>query len=71
MFVVQQKKYKLNKLANLKQKCKNIIDIVGEPILYMSLMDLYAETYKESKNEFIDDQIEKLKQLKNDSNSSK
>ncbi|MFV9551080.1 hypothetical protein [Algibacter sp. PT7-4] len=68
---VQQKKYKLDESANLKQKCKDIIDIVGEPILYMSLMDLYAETFKESKNEFIDDQIEKLKQLKNDSNSSK
>ena len=66
---VQEKKYKLNEINVVKEKCKNIIDIVGEPILYMSLMDLYAETFKESKDGFINDQIEKLKQLKDDINS--
>ena len=68
---VQDAKYAPDKEDGIKRKCKNIIDIVGEPILYMSLMDLYAETFKDSKNEFIDNQIEKLERLKNDSTSSK
>ncbi|WP_036154689.1 AAA family ATPase [Maribacter forsetii] len=68
---VQDKKYGLHKLDSLKQKCKNIIDIVGEPILYMSLMDLYVETFKDSKNEFIDNQIEKLEKLRDDSHTHK
>lgn len=67
---VQEKKYEINDLKVVKEKCKNIIDIVGEPILYMSLMDLYAETFKGTKDEFIDNQIKKLEQLRNDSNSS-
>jgi predicted ATP-binding protein involved in virulence len=49
--------------------CKRLIELVGEPMLYMSLMELYSQTFKESKNEFIDNQIKKLIQLRNDSNS--
>jgi len=48
-----------------KDECKKVIDIVGEPMLYMSLMELYTETFNESKNDFIDEQIKKLKSLKN------
>jgi ABC-type Na+ transport system ATPase subunit NatA len=66
---VQQKRFKKNEFNSLKQKCENLINIVGEPILYMSLMDLFSETFKESKNEFIVDQIKKLEQLRDDSNS--
>jgi predicted ATPase len=49
--------------------CKILIELVGEPMLYMSLMELYSQTFKESKNEFIDNQIKKIIQLRNDSNS--
>lgn len=44
--------------------CKLLIELVGEPMLYMSLMELYSQTFKESKNEFIQSQIDKLEELK-------
>ncbi|WP_106795147.1 hypothetical protein [Aquimarina sp. Aq78] len=66
---VQEKKYEKNKFDEIKVKCKNIIDIVGEPILYLSLIDLYSQTFKESRNEFINDQIKKLEKLRDDSNT--
>ncbi|WP_147679091.1 AAA family ATPase [Algibacter pacificus] len=68
---IQDGEYLKDTIDNLRVKCKTIINIVGEPILYMSLMDLYTETFKDSKIEFIDEQIKKLEQLRNDSNSSK
>ncbi len=55
----------LKKLDILSQKvCKQIISVVGEPMLYMSLMEIYVETFNDSKNDFIDEQIQKLIDLK-------
>jgi len=68
---VQDGKHSQNEFDSLRVKCKTIIDVVGEPILYMSLMELYSETFKKSNVEFIEAQIKKLEKLKNDSNSSK
>ncbi|WP_075344626.1 AAA family ATPase [Tenacibaculum agarivorans] len=56
-------------IEELEKECKGIINIVGEPILYMSLMDLYTETFKNSKNTFINEQIKKLEKLRDDSDS--
>jgi predicted ATPase len=65
--------HKLAKIKKPKEKyneeyCKKVIEVVGEPILYMSLMELYTLAYKGSKDTFIDEQIRKLESLKNDSN---
>jgi hypothetical protein len=52
--------------SNIMQKlaCEQIISIVGEPVLRSSLMELYSEAYPDSKNNFIDQQIKKLEDLK-------
>ncbi len=47
-----------------KGYCKNVINVIGEPILYMSLMELYSLAYKNSKQIFIDEQIQKLNNLR-------
>lgn len=44
--------------------CKKIIEIVGEPILYFSLMELYCEAYPTSKDSYIETQLNKLKNKK-------
>jgi hypothetical protein len=44
--------------------CKRLIELVGEPILYMSLMELFVEAFKSKKDEFIQSQINKLEELK-------
>ncbi|SNR16661.1 AAA family ATPase [Tenacibaculum jejuense] len=67
---IQKKEEIENKnIEELEKECKGIINIVGEPILYMSLMDLYTETFKNSKNTFINEQIKKLEKLRDDSDS--
>lgn len=47
-----------------QEECKRVIQIIGEPMLYMSLMELYAETFQDNSNEFINEQIRKLENLK-------
>ncbi len=49
--------------------CRSLISLVGEPMLYMSLMELYALAYKDSKKDFINEQILKLQKMMHDSNS--
>lgn len=63
-------KNKLNNIATPSEKydktyCKELIELVGEPILYMSLMELYTEVFQSKKEEFIQSQIDRLEKLKN------
>jgi energy-coupling factor transporter ATP-binding protein EcfA2 len=54
----------LNDLKLLSpEECEQIINCVGEPMLHLSLMELYAETFKSKKKMFIEQQIEKLRKL--------
>ncbi|QOG88832.1 AAA family ATPase [Flavobacterium columnare] len=46
-----------------KDYCKNVIDIIGEPILSFSLIELYTEAFPDEKKRFIDDQIKRLQNL--------
>lgn len=46
-----------------KSKCDAIISIVGEPVLYNSLMELYSQAYPNDKEDFIKSQINKLQSL--------
>lgn len=46
-----------------QSKCDSIISIVGEPVLYNSLMELYSQAYPNDKDSFIKSQIEKLTNL--------
>lgn len=72
--ILQTIKRKIDKLQNeineLKKhklslkECKDLISIVGEPVLYNSLIELYIEVNSNGDDSFIDAQIEKLKQLK-------
>ncbi|TMM31222.1 hypothetical protein FDT66_04430 [Polaribacter aestuariivivens] len=60
---------KLNNIATPSKKydetyCKKLIELVGEPILYMSLMELYTEVFQSKKEEFIQSQIDRLEKLK-------
>lgn len=62
-------KLKLTKTNKPEEKyneeyCKKVIKVIGEPVLHMSLMELYSLAYKSSKNAFIDEQIKKLEDLK-------
>lgn len=43
--------------------CSNLIDIIGEPILYNSLIELYSEAYPSAKENFIKQQIKRLQKL--------
>jgi hypothetical protein len=49
-----------------KSKCDSIISIVGEPVLYNSLLELYSKAYPNDKKDFIESQINKLKNLLNE-----
>ena len=44
--------------------CKKLIELVGEPMLYVSLMELYVEVFQSKKEEFIQSQIDRLEKLK-------
>ncbi|WP_423740381.1 AAA family ATPase [Flavobacterium columnare] len=46
-----------------KDYCKNVIDIIGEPILSFSLIELYTEAFPDEKKSFIDEQIKRLQNL--------
>lgn len=46
-----------------KNYCKNVIDIIGEPILSFSLIELYTEAFPDEKKSFIDEQIKRLQNL--------
>ncbi|MCH7535568.1 MAG: AAA family ATPase [Bacteroidetes bacterium] len=63
--VIKNHEFKhLKKLDLLtKEECENIISVVGEPMLYMSMMELYADTFKDN-NSFISAQIDRLNTLK-------
>jgi len=65
-FIKKQKGFEsILKLEILSEDdCKNIINLIGEPMLYMSLMELFSETFKGEKDLFIDEQIKKLESLK-------
>lgn len=53
--------YKKSKLK--KEDCNTIISIVGEPVLYNALMELYNEAFPNDKQDFIQSQINKLTKL--------
>ena len=62
-------KNKLTRIENIDTKvdknfCKNLIEIVGEPMLYSSLIELYTEVYVSEKDNFIDKQILRLQKLR-------
>lgn len=47
-----------------EEYCKKLIELVGEPLLYISLMELYAEASQSTKDSFIQSQIDRLQKLK-------
>lgn len=46
-----------------KQYCKKIIEIIGEPMLSSSLMELFTEAYPSEKEDYISAQINRLSNL--------
>ncbi|WP_185246267.1 AAA family ATPase [Chryseobacterium bernardetii] len=48
----------------LEKECRKLISLVGEPVLYKSLMEFYSEVFPQKKKDFIDQQIEMLEKLK-------
>ncbi|WP_165585003.1 AAA family ATPase [Chryseobacterium taiwanense] len=63
------KKIKLNNLEIFdskfnKEYCKKIIELIGEPMLSSSLIELFTEAYPSEKNEYIDSQIARLEKLR-------
>lgn len=46
-------------------QCSSIISIVGEPVLYNSLMELYSQAFPNDETNFIQTQIDKLTKLLN------
>lgn len=66
----QEKNTLIKKIKNVqfadkydKNYCKNVIDIIGEPILSFSLIELYTEAFPDEKKRFIDDLIKRLQNL--------
>ncbi|WP_165606664.1 AAA family ATPase [Flavobacterium piscis] len=64
---------KNNRLLNLtnlldskynSEYCRKLIELVGEPLLASSLMELYVQAYPSEKDDFIQYQIERLIKLK-------
>ncbi len=53
--------FKKSKLK--KEDCSSIISIVGEPVLYNALMELYNEAFPNDEQGFIQSQINKLSKL--------
>lgn len=56
-------KFSWNSLLDKKQCC-DYIAIVGEPVLYQSLVELYLKVFPKHKDNFIDRQLEFLNALK-------
>lgn len=48
-----------------QNQCSSIISIVGEPVLYNSLMELYSQAFPNDETNFIQSQIDKLTKLLN------
>ncbi|WP_367209317.1 AAA family ATPase [Sphingobacterium sp. R2] len=48
-----------------QKQCSSIISIVGEPVLYNSLMELYSKAFPVDESNFIRSQIDKLSKLLN------
>jgi len=48
-----------------QSQCSSIISIVGEPVLYNSLMELYSQAFPNDETNFIQSQIDKLTKLLN------
>jgi hypothetical protein len=55
--------YDINGILS-QEKCKKIISLIGEPILYNGLLELYSKAFPEDTNNFIDEQIQKLENLR-------
>lgn len=78
-FNVEEMREKLNPypdLANFNVKellgekeCENFIALVGEPVLYESLVEFYSQVFPEKKKDFIESQIAMLKKMKNANNT--
>ncbi|WP_169312090.1 hypothetical protein [Fluviicola taffensis] len=56
---------KISILPKRLTEIEKIIQIIGEPLLTNSLNSLYAKAYPESKNDFLQFQIDKLLELQN------
>lgn len=48
-----------------KEQCENRVAIIGEPVLYQTLMELYQQAFGKEAQDFIQDQINFLQRLKN------
>lgn len=46
------------------EQCMRIIDLVGEPVLYISLMEMYAEAFQEQADYYIENRLERIKKNK-------
>lgn len=70
-----KRKFKIHNILNSKYNsdyCQRLIELVGEPLLKDSLNELFIQAYPLEKEDFIQNQIDKLFKLKskiNDSNS--
>lgn len=49
-----------------EKECKELIGLVGEPVLYKSLIEFYSEVFPKKKNTFIEEQIKMLQKLQNE-----
>lgn len=47
-----------------KEYCQKIIELIGEPMLSSSLMELFTEAYPSEKDEYINSQIARLEKLR-------
>ncbi|PKP06632.1 MAG: hypothetical protein CVU10_03465 [Bacteroidetes bacterium HGW-Bacteroidetes-5] len=61
--VIKEKISTYKKSTLKKEDCSSIISIVGEPVLYNALMELYNEAFPNDDKNFIQSQIDKLRKL--------
>lgn len=47
-----------------KEECSQIIELIGEPVLYRSLIELYLEVFPNEKDDFLQKQIDFLQKMK-------
>lgn len=52
-----------------KAECESLINMIGEPVLYMSLMELYSEAFQTAGYAFLDEQINELQKLRDQKKS--
>lgn len=65
---IKEKNNYLLKISSFEPKingeyCKKLIELVGEPMLHSSLIELYTEAYPSEKRSYIKYQIERLQKL--------